>query len=61
MVDSSELKVPYDDLQKYLKMHDTYIVSYLKQEEGGAITRAKLEKKLSKSILKLQECLTEIC
>ena len=60
MVDSSRFKVPFDDLQKYLEKHDILITSFVKLEKAGAITRAVVEENLPKSLLKLNECLTEI-
>jgi hypothetical protein len=60
MVDSSRLKVPLDDLQKYLDKHDILITCFVKLEKAGAITRAMVEENLPNSFLKLHECLTEI-
>ena len=60
MVESSSLKIPYEDLQKYLEMSDICISSLIKQEKVGLITRADLEQKLPNSFLKVQQCLVEI-
>ena len=60
MVDSSRLKVPFDDLQKYLEKHDIFITSFVKLEKAGGITRAVVEESLPNCFLKLHECLTEI-
>jgi hypothetical protein len=43
MVDSSALKIPYEDLQKYLKMNEVCISGLEEQEKVGMITRAELE------------------
>ena len=53
MVDSSRLKVPFDDLQKYLEMHDLLISSFVKLEKIGALTKGDVEEKLPISLLKL--------
>jgi hypothetical protein len=60
MVDSSRLKVPFDDLLKYLEKHDTLITSYVKLEKIGAITKSEVEEKLPNLLLKLHQGLTEI-
>ena len=39
MVDSSRLKVPFEDLQKYLEKHDILITSFVKLEKEGAMTK----------------------
>jgi hypothetical protein len=44
MEDSLELKVSFDDLQKYLEVHETYIATYVKQEKEGSLSRIELEK-----------------
>ncbi len=46
MVDSSQLKIKFDDLQKYLEIHDNFISYLVKQEKEGKITREELEKQL---------------
>jgi hypothetical protein len=54
------LKVPFDDLQKYLEKHDVLIGSFVKLEKAGGMTKVEVEEKLPNSLLKLHECLTEI-
>ena len=46
MVDSSQLKIKFDDLQKYMEIHDNFISYLVKQEKEGKITREELEKQL---------------
>ena len=53
MVDSSRLKVPFDDLQKYLEMHDVLITSFVKLEKMGAMAKGDIEDRLPNSLLKL--------
>jgi hypothetical protein len=60
MVDSLRLKVPFDDLQKYLERHDILITSFVKIEKAGFITRAEVEEKLPYFFLKVHACLTKI-
>ena len=60
MVDSSGLRIPYKDLQKYLEINDMCIASMAKQQKVGLMTEAQLEEKLPSAFLKVQECLSEI-
>ena len=60
MVDSSGLRIPFDDLQKYLDISDACISSLTKQQKVGLITKEKLEESLPSAFLKVQECLSQI-
>ena len=60
MVDCSGLKIPIEDLQKFLELNDVCIAGMAKQEKVGLITRAQLEERLPSSFLKVQECIAKI-
>ena len=60
MVDSSGLKIPLEDLQKYLEINDICISALAKQHKLGVITKAELESRLPTVFLKVQECLSQI-
>ncbi len=60
MVDSSGLKITYEDLQKFLKMNEICLSGMAEQEKVGLLTRAELEEKLPSAFLKVQECLAKI-
>ena len=60
MVDSSALKIPYEDLQRFLKINDVCISGMAEQEKFGLITRAQLEERLPSAFLKVQECMAKI-
>ncbi len=60
MVDSSGLRIPYEDLQRYLKINELCISALAEQEKIGLFTRPQLEEKLPQSFLKVQECLSKI-
>ena len=59
-MDSSGLKIPYEDLQKFLKMNDICITGNAEQEKVGMITRTELEKRLPSAFLIVQECMAKI-
>jgi hypothetical protein len=53
MVDSSGLRIPYKDLQKYLEINDVCISGMAKQQKFGLMTEAQLEEKLPSAFLKV--------
>jgi hypothetical protein len=60
MVDTSGLRIPYEDLQKYIEVNDICISAMAKQQKIGLITKTELEEKLPSAFLKVQECLSQI-
>jgi hypothetical protein len=56
MVESSGLKIPYEDLQKYIKIYDVGISGLVDQEKIGMITRTQLEERLPSAFLLLKDC-----
>jgi hypothetical protein len=60
MVDSSGLRIPFEDLQKYMEMFDICISGMAKQQKIGLITKAQLEERLPSAFIKVQECLSQI-
>ena len=60
MVDSSGLKIPYEDLQKYFKINELCISALAEEEKTGQLSRAQLEEKLPHAFLEVQECLAKI-
>ncbi len=53
MADSSGLKIPYEDLQRFLKMNEICISGMAEQEKVGLITRAQLEERLPNAFIKV--------
>ncbi len=63
MVDSSSNKktlIPFSDIQHYLEEHEDLIVSYVKLEKRGAISREELQVKFAQSLLRMQESISNL-
>ncbi len=60
MVDSSSNKIPFVDIQNYVEEHDDLITSLIKFEKRGLISIDELEVKFAKSLMKIQESISNI-
>ena len=61
MVDQLEKKrVPWPQIEKYIKVHQGTIVTYLELLDHQVIGKSDIETKVTTSFLKLHEVITQI-
>ncbi len=54
-------RIPWADLQEYLKVHNEQIVPLIEQKKNGSLSEAEVENNLSLEMLKVHLVVSEIC